>query len=286
MGLLSSLFDPTVVISGSHTPQWNEALCPASTVWSRVRGVHRVIVDPAASGDFLTGKTNAKRFIVIPLLEKHAKLCPRQCRTAIPSSTAIEFFENKLRFAQYARRHGLLDYTPVVFDRECEVIYPCVIKRTDLNGSVGVRVIQSSEQLRVVEHEEPWRGEQYILQEYVAAPLEYTAHLFVKNGSVLWNAVYSYQSTQLSVRRVGFPFTRARLGAQEIEIIEQFLKPVSYTGPCNVDYILREDGRMAILEINPRLGGSLMRTDNVSDLTMMVQHIVDHAAVRPNPYFS
>jgi hypothetical protein len=36
---------------------------------------------------------------------------------------------------------------------------------------------------------------------------------------------------------------------------------------------------MAVLEINPRLGGSLMRSPDLGDLTMMVQHIVDHADI-------
>lgn len=282
MRIFTRFFDPTVVISGSHTARWNEALGPASKVWSRVRGVRRVILDPAASGEFLRGKMNAKRYIVIPLLENHAKLCPRRCRTATPSSATIEIFEDKLRFAQYARRCNLVAHTPSVLDTGPQISYPCVIKRTNLNASVGVRVIQSSDELRAVEQQEPWKGEQYILQEYIAGPLEYTAHLFVKNGSVLWSVAYSFPSIPLSVRKAGFPFARVILGAQEIQIIEQFLKPVSYTGPCNVDYIRREDGRIAILEINPRMGGSLMRGDNVADLTTMVQHIVDHAAVKSN----
>lgn len=60
-------------------------------------------------------------------------------------------------------------------------------------------------------------------------------------------------------------------------MFERFLAPLDYQGPANIDFRRRADGRLALLEINPRLGGSLMRPEFAADLDAALGIIVREA---------
>lgn len=276
---ISRICGQTVVIFGTHTPDWTRALHPRAPVWNKVHGVRRVVHDETSSGNILSYKAPRQRCIIIPLLETHAMRCPRNCRTALPTPQAISILGDKLSFARFAITHKLEHFIPVYFEGSREVTYPCVIKRTNLNGSVGVQLVNSSEERVYIEQQHPWRNEPCVLQEFIAAEREYTAHLFVKGGTVLWSTAYAYEAPPLGQGAVHRQLCPASFNSDDIRVIQQFLLPLSYTGPCNVDYTFRKDGRIAIFEINPRIGGSLLRDEHVDDLATMLQHIIDHATL-------
>jgi hypothetical protein len=75
------------------------------------------------------------------------------------------------------------------------------------------------------------------------------------------------------VRRVG-------LGARELFALQQFIAPVGYSGPLNVDLRRRASGEIAVLEINPRLGGSLFKDFAQADLTDVLGAIAHYAVWR------
>jgi carbamoylphosphate synthase large subunit len=244
-----------------------------------LRGLRQVVHDDTASGDIRSYGASRQRCVVIPLLENHAMRCPRNCRTALPTLEAISTLGDKLSFARFANTHTLEHFIPTHFRNSTEATYPCVIKRTNLNASVGVRIVNSLEELLDIEQRPPWRDKPYVLQEFIEAHREYTAHLFVKRGEILWSAAYAYEAPPLRNLTAERQLRPSILEDRDRHIIEQFLRPFLYTGPCNVDYTLRNDGRIAIFEINPRLGGSLMRDDRIEDLATMLQHIIDHATL-------
>jgi carbamoylphosphate synthase large subunit len=49
-----------------------------------------------------------------------------------------------------------------------------------------------------------------------------------------------------------------------------------YSGPCNIDYSYQSSD-LKIFEINPRLGGSLMKTENVKLLAQALTAIIKAA---------
>jgi len=59
--------------------------------------------------------------------------------------------------------------------------------------------------------------------------------------------------------------------------IEAVLRPLAFSGPCNVDYKRTADGRLQIFEINPRLGGTLMLPSQSKQLRAALACIVEHA---------
>ena len=59
--------------------------------------------------------------------------------------------------------------------------------------------------------------------------------------------------------------------------IEEVLRPLAFSGPCNIDYKLTADGRVQIFEVNPRLGGTLMLSSQAEHLRAALACIVAHA---------
>jgi carbamoylphosphate synthase large subunit len=60
-------------------------------------------------------------------------------------------------------------------------------------------------------------------------------------------------------------------------IFESIIKHLNYSGPCNIDFKLI-NGTPKIFEINPRLGGSLMVSENLSALTQILKIIIQRAS--------
>ena len=63
------------------------------------------------------------------------------------------------------------------------------------------------------------------------------------------------------------------LGLNAVPQIEAVLRPLAFSGPCNVDYKRTADGRLQIFEINPRLGGALLLKSNAGLLRQALGHI-------------
>jgi len=59
--------------------------------------------------------------------------------------------------------------------------------------------------------------------------------------------------------------------AMVMEVLERVVSSCDYHGIGNIDFkIDPQDGRIKVLEMNPRLGGSLMNRDNQGDLLRII----------------
>jgi carbamoylphosphate synthase large subunit len=58
---------------------------------------------------------------------------------------------------------------------------------------------------------------------------------------------------------------------------ERLLSPLDYSGPCNFDYKRSDSGEMAVFEINPRFGGTLMKPENIAHLQQALSCIIQNA---------
>jgi hypothetical protein len=120
-----------------------------------------------------------------------------------------------------------------------------------------------------------------VLQSFVAGGPEYVTHCVARHGRVLWHKTFAYElDAHVSVRTPDA--TRAAhsvtLAPRNLAQIESFLAPLSYSGPCNVDFKLSGAGDIVVFEINPRLGGSLMFPGKIDDLHAALSCIIGEAA--------
>jgi hypothetical protein len=270
-----------VIIYGEHSPDWMSALAPDAPVWRKVVGVEEALsVRDSAEMDIAEPSRTGLRTVVIPLMEDHARHCPRQYLSLIPDERSIDVLANKAAFAAYAEAEGLSHLCPKTYASSADAVFPCVLKRLDLNAGQGVEVANSPEELQSLLQREPWRGRPFILQSLTAGSVEYVTHCVCKNGLIVWRCSFAYEmDATASVRRADnikriSPVTASRSNMSQIE---RFLRPLAYSGPCNVDYKISDAGDIVVMEINPRLGGSLMKPQNIDYLSGALSSIIENA---------
>lgn len=269
-----------VIVFGTHSEDWMQALEPGAAVWQLLENVAAVVTVPA--GAPLPPPHADMRTVILPLMEPHIIACPRDTHDGlIPSPEAVRILGDKAAFAAYVRDHRLEALCPPVFATPAKATFPCVIKRCDLNGAEGVAIAETAADLEALRTAAPWQGHPVVLQSFQPAPFQYVTHAVCQSGRIV--AGHSFRQTLPAGERlrgwatqvVCAPFTPTW---RQRRALERFLKPLAYSGPCNFDYVLKPDGRVCLFEINPRLGGSLMMPDNVHALAGMLRAVLHHAA--------
>ena len=268
-----------VVIFGEPSQDWMTALAPGAPVWARVPRVREVALAANASA-VPANDPGEVDTVIIPLMEDHARNCPSNHHALVPDRRSIDILADKAAFAGHVDAHGLSRLCPKPFTSVAEATFPCVLKRVDLNAGRGVAVVRTRFDLELRLEQEPWRGQACILQSLAPGEVEFVTHCVCAKGRVLWHCSFLYEMETPDAIRTpdNVRSMRATTAARGvIAAIEAFLAPLAYDGPCNVDYKIAPDGRIIVLEINPRLGGSLMLPENVGFLARALAEIIDAA---------
>ncbi|MCT9077925.1 ATP-grasp domain-containing protein [Streptomyces fulvoviolaceus] len=152
--------------------------------------------------------------------------------------------------------------------------YPCVVKPVDDGASAGVRVCRSDENFQAavggaIDHSTHGRGyrclDAVLVEEYVEGP-EYSAELLWDNQAGSWRLL-GFAETVLSrppkCKELAHVFP-ARLDPETEQVAEKtVLKWLESTGhrgtAAHVEFKIDHEGRPALMEINPRLGGGDIR---------------------------
>lgn len=257
------------------------SLDPAASVWDGLLGRRKIIVEHVAAGE-VPPLRKRETALILPLMEDHIAHCVTNfstaCKGLFPSLTALEVLRDKLRFADYLAANNLAHLAPQNYPDVSLAVFPCVLKRADLHASVGVTIANSAQHLRDLLREDPWHNRPYLLQLLIDVPVDYVTHCVCLAGRILWHCSFKYE---LGARAVIRDPWRKPVSTSTPEIVlaalQALLEPLSYTGPCNVDYKITTSGAIAVLEINPRLGGSLMAPENVAYLREALRCIFETA---------
>jgi carbamoylphosphate synthase large subunit len=255
-----------VLLLGQHVPSWHQALGAEAPTWQAMRGQVRNH-DPQAPT------------ILLPMLEDDVERARELCRNhanyyaLIPSPSIVSAWRDKLAFQEWVQRHALTSFTPRAYNLH-NVRYPCVFKVPSLNNGRGIHIVQKESQLR----DHVAAAPRHVLQEYIPGRTEYIAHCVARRGQLL--LVLAYQNVYAQDYIVSSsdqpPLIRQRHhpGPVELSVFQAFLRAAQYDGPCCIDYRLTADGTIRILEINPRLGGSLMEKRHQDDLQQVLRTVL------------
>ncbi|MBS7532827.1 hypothetical protein KHC28_04060 [Ancylobacter sonchi] len=270
-----------IVIFGIHSDDWMLALGPNGAVWRKIPGLVDVVIVPEHDAASISPPQNDVRTILLPLMETHLLACPRhQHDGLLPLAEAVQVLDDKAEFAAYSQSQGLADFCPVSYPTADDAMFPCMLKRCDLNGGVGVEVAESRAHLDSLLAMEPWRGQNVVLQSYEASRQQIVTHIVCLEGRIVSHA--SFLHTLPEGERVRRWWTQVnsvpyRPSRRVLWVLQRFLEPLRFTGPCNANYIVRGDGTICVFEFNPRLGGSLMVPEHVDTLGKILGAIVEHA---------
>lgn len=247
-----------VVLYGVPFGDWNATLADAD-FWRSLRVVAEVRRVPAFR--FLV-PPRAARTVLIPMKTAHAAAAPRGISGLFADARSLRVLDNKRSFQAYIESNGLEGYCPTRFARPEEARFPCVVKRLDLSGSIGVVVVNSRDHLEEVLRSPVFAGRPHLLQALVPGDVEYASFCVCDEGRILWHwtfasampghSVIKTEDNDKNRRTVDWPPGVKRQ-------LEAVLAPLGYRGPCIFNYKLTPDGRVQIFEINPRFGGSLLQ---------------------------
>jgi len=228
----------------------------------------------------LLGSAGGRR-IVIPSKTSHARRRPRGWRALCPDEDSIHALGNKRRFAAYMAANGLGDYCPATYASIDDAVYPCILKRLDRSASWGVAVVHSRAELEAQLRSPVYRGYPYTLQALVPGSTEHATYCVCKDGAILWHCTFLTEVAHAdTIKSEDSVLRRWKIATPEpiVRQIETVLAPLAYSGPCNLDYKLGDDGKIRVFEVNPRLGGSLMMPQYGEELRQALACIVANAA--------
>ena len=276
----AAVSDVWVIIFGIHSEDWMEALGPDAPVWNTIAEAKEIIIIADATDSRLSYIDESKKCsVIIPLMETHAKAVPRDIASLVPDHFCIDLLSNKRLFAEFMRERNYDDIIPIHYETKEEAAYPCVLKRLDCNAGVGIAVVDSRQYLDKLLLHPLWLGKDIVLQQFIPGEQEYVTHCVFKNGRLLWQCSFLYKMNDPNPIRG--PHSNFTLEAVEtapfiLNTLKSILSGISYTGPCNVNYKI-VSGNFIIFEINPRLGGSLMKAENIMYLHGALSTIIRSA---------
>ena len=268
-----------VVVYGAFFEIWNAALV-APKLWDDIPGVVEVLRAADRSSLNLPAPLRPDVCtVIIPLGEEHYRELPERYLSLRPDARSVAILSNKASFAAYLEELGLSKLCPKSYKRIEDVEFPVVLKRVDLAGSVGVELVHSQAHLNGLLKTPMFRGHETLLQAFVPGAIEYVTHCVCKDGDILWSSSFAWDLG--SDTQFGIPVFGATVSVpapcRVLFHIAAILAPLGYSGPCCANYKVLPSGEIAIFEINPRLGGSLMNPRNIDLLRQAMAHIVYNA---------
>jgi len=278
MRFLKRLKFQRVIIYGFHSEDWNLALGPNSKVWKLLPNVDKVL---AVEGlpEFLPKRKLFFNDCTIPLMENHIKTIPDSSTTLKPRLEILEKFANKKHFHLLLKDLNLDQYQPNVYSDQNITKFPIVLKRTNLNACQGIKIIFTRQELNDSLSQDMWRGKEIIIQEFIENTNEFVWHAVYKDGVRLWDTTIKYvKSNSLILRDPNSEIDSIifETNPDATKVFDQIMCNTNYSGPCNIDFSYKSSN-LKIFEINPRIGGSLMKPENRELLAQALKTIIKAA---------
>jgi len=142
--------------------------------------------------------------------------------------------------------------------------YPCIFKLARIYGGIESFVIKNKQELDKIPS-----NKNYVIQTYISSPYEYSGHFYVKDGMIKFFVYYMITNYTphyiqhgrlLKYERITEPFW--------LDTFTEIFTKLKYTGFACIDFKVI-DNKPVIFEINPRLGGSIVCT-NEHDLKKII----------------
>jgi len=271
-----------VIIFGRHSEDWMSALHPRALVWKQIPEVKSVKLITSTNEIPKTSNRRALSTVIIPLMETHLYEMPTNFASLTSTPELVKLMADKLLLTKDLASSNFDQFVPKTWTNPADSTFPCILKRRDLNGGQGIRILRSVLDLQEALTEFEFQGTQYFFQELVSADEEYVCHIVAMKGEILFSNYFEYGMPHPDVvRRRGGQTTFTNFGSnldyRVSNVFENIIKHLNYSGPCNIDFKLI-NGLPKIFEINPRLGGSLMIAENLPTLTQILKIIIQRAS--------
>lgn len=248
-----------VVIYGKGLwPTWLEALGTDSPFWEGFSSIEKVIEVDKLNFPLQEICKNYNKSVLIPLSVENNLNHPTGCLTLVSSKETINTFQNKDLFYNFLESNGLKEYFPKTIEVTSSTPeFPFIMKRLDLYGGVGVALIWDQERYEWALNNHRFKGQRYVVQEYIEGDAEYVTQVMCKNGDLLWHCTFEGTVPKNGKVNMGsFADKTITIEPEVLEVFRKIFKLANYSGPANVNFKFR-DGKPVIFESNPRFGGTM-----------------------------
>ena len=274
--------DKHVIIFGQHSDDWISAINPEALVWKKLDNIKSVKMFSAANEIPKISRRRKSNTVIIPLMESHLYEMPTNLKSLTSTPELVSLMADKHQLTQNLITHGFGQYVPKTWTNSADSILPCVIKRHDLSGGKGVKILKSIKELSTSLSDSEFSGKQCFFQELIPGDAEYVCHIVALKGEILFMKYFEYIMPGPEMIRSWDSQTTILDRGTELNfnvsmVFKEIVKHLGYSGPCNIDFKLI-NGHPRIFEINPRLGGSLMVSGNIPVLTQVLNIIIRNAS--------
>lgn len=188
---------------------------------------------------------------LLPLAQSRDALAADGVELICSPVRALEVCLDKALLAEVCAAAGCVVPQTEVLTLDTQVFYPAVVKPRAGSGSRGVRVISREADLAGVP-----RDGSYLIQEYLPGE-ELSVDLYVRtDGHVIAAVPRRRDRIDSGVAVAG----RTVRDDEAVTLATQVAAATDVRGVANVQVRRRTDGVLALLEVNPRVPGSLVLT--------------------------
>jgi len=182
-------------------------------------------------------------------------------------TNVVRLLDNKNEFYKQFSQYVPQVYIIKTYDKK-EIIqkpeYPCIYKLARIYGGIESFVINNKEELDNIKS-----NKAYIIQKYIQLPNEYSGNFYVVDGIIKFFVYY------MMTNHTPHYIQHGRLSKYErvtepywLDTFTEIFTKLKYTGFACIDFKV-VDNKPIIFEINPRLGGSIVCT-NEQDLKKII----------------
>lgn len=170
----------------------------------------------------------------------------------IPSTEAILLCDNKYSLNQWLVGNGFESFVPKMGG---EQIFPYIVKKKIDEWGANTHIILNAQQeqklAEILNHPD------YFTQALIAGPTEYATHIFIKDKKIVCaiNIKYTFETDEPIKGKDKVVYEKI-CGCPYLELFLSILVSIGFEGICCFNYKVY-DNRPFIIEINPRVGGSL-----------------------------
>jgi hypothetical protein len=173
---------------------------------------------------------------------------------SIPNEESILLCDDKYKFNQTLIDRGFGRYIPAMGTR---LQPPYILKKRISEWGKECGLIHDYEdELKVLDQ---LNDSAFYRQEIIRGPCEFATHILFAKGRIVksLNIMYEFES-QIPIKGQDSPLYHVIHHCPYLDLFAIILRSIGFQGLCCVNYKVAR-GRLYILEINPRFGGSLPR---------------------------
>jgi len=187
----------------------------------------------------------------IEFLSNHKDLKPN-CLIPIPNIELINLCNDKFLFNKTIVQNGFGRFIPKIGQN---LPYPYILKKSIAFGGSDCYIIKNAKEETLFK--ELLDDPNYFCQEIIKGNTEFATHLIIRNRKIAASLTIKYIfESNIQIKGQDKYVCRYISNCNYIDLFLEILNTIDFEGICCVNYKI-ENNIPYILEINPRIGGSL-----------------------------